>query len=105
MLYCYGGLLCVVDSSPQIVANRFYIVNALKGVSSRRYGQAGFPKPYGKQAIWIPSYFVSYVGGAPLDVLKKYIQNQENRLEGFSSYLPVTSHLTPCFQLTPKPTG
>lgn len=23
------------------------IVNSLKGVSSRRYGQAGYPKPYG----------------------------------------------------------
>lgn len=27
------------------------IVNSLKGVSSRRYGQAGFPKPYGKEAM------------------------------------------------------
>jgi putative transposase len=53
------------------------IVNALKGVSSRRYGQAGYPKPYGKDALWSPSYFVSSVGGAPLEVLKQYIQNQE----------------------------
>jgi len=53
------------------------IVNALKGVSSPRYGQGGFPKPYGKQALWSPRYFVSSVGGAPLEVLKKYIQNQE----------------------------
>ena len=53
------------------------IVNALKGVSSRKYGQAGLPKPYGKQALWSPSYFVSSVGGAPLEILKKYIQNQE----------------------------
>jgi putative transposase len=52
------------------------IVNALKGVSSRRYGQAGYPKPYGKDALWSPSYFVSSIGGAPLDVLKQYIQNQ-----------------------------
>jgi putative transposase len=52
-------------------------VNALKGVSSPRCGQAGFPKPYGKQALWSPSYFVSSVGGAPLEVLKKYIENQE----------------------------
>ena len=52
------------------------IVNALKGVSSRRYGQAGYPKPYGKDALWSPSYFVSSIGGAPLEVLKKYIQNQ-----------------------------
>jgi len=53
------------------------MVNALKGVSSRRYGQAGHPKPYGKEALWSPSYFVSSVGGAPLDVLKTYIKNQE----------------------------
>ena len=52
------------------------IVNALKGVSSRRYGQLGFPKPYDRHALWNPSYFVSSVGGAPLEVLKKYIQEQ-----------------------------
>ncbi len=51
------------------------IVNALKGVSSRRYGQAGYPKPYGKDALWSPSYFVSSVGGAPIEVLKQYIKN------------------------------
>jgi putative transposase len=53
------------------------MVNALKGVSSRRYGQAGFKKPDGKEALWTPSYFVSSVGGAPLEVLKRYIQEQE----------------------------
>lgn len=53
------------------------MVNALKGVSSRRYGTAGFVKPYGKDALWSPSYFVSSVGGAPLELLKSYIQNQE----------------------------
>ena len=53
------------------------IVNALKGVSSRRYGQAGYTKPYGKEALWSPSYFASSVGGAPIEVLKQYIENQE----------------------------
>jgi putative transposase len=53
------------------------IVNSLKKVSSRRYGQNGYPKPYGKDALWSPSYFVSSVGGAPIEVLKKYIQDQE----------------------------
>lgn len=65
----------VIEFPPKISISQ--IVNALKGVSSRRYGQAGYPKPYGKQALWSPSYFVSSVGGAPLEVLKKYIQNQE----------------------------
>ncbi len=53
------------------------MVNALKGVSSRRYGKAGYPKPYGKDALWSPSYFASSIGGAPVEVLKKYIQDQE----------------------------
>jgi putative transposase len=53
------------------------IVNVLKGVSSRRYGQSGYPKPYGKDALWSPSYFVSSVGGAPIEILKQYIRDQE----------------------------
>lgn len=53
------------------------IVNALKGVSSRRYGQAGYPKPYGKDALWSPSYFVSSLGGAPIEILKQYLRDQE----------------------------
>ncbi|MGB3266841.1 MAG: IS200/IS605 family transposase [Microcoleus sp.] len=53
------------------------IVNALKGVSSRRYGQAGHPKPYNKDALWSPSYFASSVGGAPIEILKQYIKEQE----------------------------
>ena len=53
------------------------IVNALKGVSSRRYGQAGYKKPH-REALWSPSYFAISVGGAPLEILKEYIKNQEN---------------------------
>lgn len=52
------------------------IVNALKGVSSRRYGQSGYKKPH-KESLWSPSYFAVSVGGAPLNVLKEYIRNQE----------------------------
>jgi putative transposase len=51
------------------------IANSLKGVSSRRYGQAGYKKPH-KEALWSPSYFVVSVGGAPLEVLKQCIKNQ-----------------------------
>ena len=52
------------------------IVNAVKGVSSRRYGQAGYKKPH-KEALWSPSYFAVSVGRAPLEVLKEYIKNQQ----------------------------
>ena len=60
------------------------IVNSLKGVSSRKYGQAGHPKPLGRQALWSPSYFASSVGGAPIEVLKEYIQNQDKPRESES---------------------
>jgi putative transposase len=63
----------LIEFPPKLSVSQ--IVNALKGVSSRRYGQSGFKKPDGKDALWSPSYFVSTVGGAPLDTLKKYIQN------------------------------
>ena len=65
------------------------IANAVKGVSSRRYGQAGYKKPHPESsvvgrklppdklsALWSPSYFAVSVGGAPIEILKKYIQNQ-----------------------------
>jgi putative transposase len=66
---------CLIGYPPKLSISQ--MVNALKGVSSRRYGQAGYPKPYGKDALWSPSYFVSSIGGAPLEVLKRYIQKQE----------------------------
>ena len=62
----------LIEYAPKLSISQ--IVNALKGVSSRRYGQAGYPKPYGKDALWSPSYFVSSVGGAPIEVLKEYIK-------------------------------
>ena len=51
------------------------MTNSLKGVSSRRYGQAGYKKPH-KESLWSPSYFAVSVGGATLEVLKQYIDNQ-----------------------------
>ena len=65
----------LIEFPPKLSVSQ--MVNALKGVSSRRYGQEGYKKPYGKDALWSPSYFVSSIGGAPLEVLKKYIQNQD----------------------------
>jgi putative transposase len=59
------------------------LVNTLKGASSRRIKLA-FPalnnfwsvrKSAG--ALWSPSYFAGSVGGAPLSVLRSYIENQD----------------------------
>jgi putative transposase len=65
----------LIEFPPKLSVSQ--IVNTLKGVSSRRYGQAGYPKPYGKDALWSPSYFVSSVGGTPIEILKQYIREQE----------------------------
>jgi putative transposase len=64
----------LIEYPPKLSVSQ--IVNSLKGVSSRRYGQAGFKKPH-KEALWSPSYFAIAVGGAPLEALKEYIRNQE----------------------------
>jgi putative transposase len=65
------------------------IVNALKGVSSRRYGQAGHKKPH-KEALWSPSYFAVSLGGAPLEVLNEYIRNQEKPATEEGACIPVS---------------
>ena len=64
----------LIEYPPKLSVSK--IVNALKGVSSRRYGQAGFKKPHGKSALWSPSYFAVSVGGAPIEVLIDYIKKQ-----------------------------
>jgi len=55
------------------------IVNTLKGRSSRLLRKR-FPelkkRYYGKAGLWSRSYFAGSVGGAPLEIVKQYIQNQ-----------------------------
>ena len=54
------------------------LVNSLKGVSSRLL-RRDYPALKGKthrEHLWSPSYFVGSCGGASLEVLKKYINNQ-----------------------------
>ena len=55
------------------------LINALKGVSSRllRKRTKVMRQYYWKDALWSPSYFASSCGGAPIEVLKTYIQNQQ----------------------------
>lgn len=56
------------------------LVNSLKGVSSRRVREKNFPEVTEKLwggALWSPSYFASSCGGASLETIKEYIENQE----------------------------
>jgi putative transposase len=67
----------LVNFPPKVAVSR--LVNSLKGVSSRRMRQE-FPdlvRHYWRaQRLWSGSYFAGSVGGAPLDVLRRYIEEQ-----------------------------
>jgi putative transposase len=53
-------------------------VNSLKGVSSRRLHKLHpvLRKRYWKGALWSPSYFAASCGGAPLAIIRQYIEQQ-----------------------------
>jgi putative transposase len=81
----YEHVHALIEYPPKLSVSK--IVNALKGVSSRRYGQAGFRKPHGKTALWSPSYFAVSVGGAPIETLIQYIKEQSRpRRAGLASH-------------------
>ncbi len=64
----------LVELAPAVPLSR--LVQLLKGRSSRRLRQE-FPSLRPLPALWSPSWFVSTVGGAPLDVVKRYVENQK----------------------------
>ncbi len=56
------------------------LVNILKGVSSRLIRKEDYPsvkKALWGDALWSPSYFAGSCGGAPLEVIRQYIQQQQ----------------------------
>ena len=56
------------------------MVNNLKSVTSRRM-RANFIDlrvAYNKLVLWSRSYFAGSCGGAPLEIIKQYIQNQQS---------------------------
>jgi len=55
------------------------LVNSLKGVSARRLRSAKLPEVTGKlwgRHFWSPSYCAVSCGGAPLEVIKRYVEAQ-----------------------------
>jgi putative transposase len=58
------------------------LVNSLKGVSSYvlRRQLPRIAKCYWKNVLWSPSYFAASCGGAPLDGIKRYIEQQATPL-------------------------
>ncbi|WP_338258500.1 IS200/IS605 family transposase [Dictyobacter halimunensis] len=66
----------LVECDPQFGIHR--LVKMLKGRSSHLLRQE-FPLLKKKlPTLWTHSYFVSTVGGAPLSVIKQYIENQKH---------------------------
>ncbi len=56
-----------------------HLVNSLKGVSSRLIRKRNYPsirRKLWRKTLWSPSYFAGSCGGAPLSILKQYIESQ-----------------------------
>jgi putative transposase len=66
-------LLCEID--PQLGVHKF--VKRLKGRSSRLLRREFDWLRSRLPTLWTNSYFVATVGGAPLAVIKQYIENQK----------------------------
>lgn len=56
------------------------LVNSLKGVSSRllRLERPDFERKYWKDVLWSPSYFAASCGGAPIGILRQYVEQQKS---------------------------
>ena len=54
------------------------MVNSLKGVSSRmlRKERPDIADRYWKNVLWTPSYFAASCGGAPISIVRQYIEQQ-----------------------------
>ena len=54
------------------------LVNSLKGVSSRilRKDRPDLALRYWNGVLWSPSYFAASCGGAPVSVVRQYIEQQ-----------------------------
>jgi REP-associated tyrosine transposase len=67
----------LVEYPPKVSISK--LVNSLKGVSSRYLRKANYPSIRNAlwgRSLWSPSYFAGACGGAPLTVIKQYIEQQ-----------------------------
>ena len=68
----------LVEYPPKVALSK--LVNSLKGVSSRRLRQqhGEIAARYYKGVLWSSSYFAASCGGAPLSIIRQYIEDQRN---------------------------
>ena len=70
----------LVEYHPKISVSS--LVRSMKGVSSRmlRQERPDIAAHYFKDMLWSPSYFSASCGGAPLEIIKKYVEQQNRPL-------------------------
>ena len=71
----------LVNYPPKVAVSN--LVNSLKGVSSRLIRKKNYPEIEKKlwgNMLWSPSYFAGSCGGAPLSIIKQYIESQQRPL-------------------------
>ena len=82
----------LVNYPPKVAVSA--LVNSLKGVSSRMIRKKNYPEIKNKLwggALWSPSYFAGSCGGAPISIIRQYIEQQRTP-ECLLSWLePLTS--------------
>ena len=80
MIECSGEsdhVHALLDMPPKVRPSD--LVNNLKTVTSRRL-RSEFPalrSAYRKAVLWSPSYCLISAGGAPIEILRQYVENQK----------------------------
>ena len=70
----------LIEVDPQLGINR--AVRSIKGFTSHALRKEFKELTTRLPTLWTNSYFVSTVGGAPLSVIKQYIENQQTSQRG-----------------------
>ena len=68
----------LVNYPPKVSISK--LVNSLKGASSRMIRKKGYPTIQNAlwgQSLWSRSYFAGSCGGVPIEIIRKYIEQQE----------------------------
>lgn len=68
----------LVNYPPKVTISK--LVNSLKGISSLLIRKKNYPnikKKLWKGALWSPSYFAGSCGGAPIEIIRQYIKQQQ----------------------------
>lgn len=68
----------MVGYPPKVALAR--LVNSLKGVSARKLRAENLPEVAGKlwgDHFWSPSYCAVSCGGAPLEIVRRYVEKQQ----------------------------